>query len=132
MTQDLLRHNKKVIPLPPMEVFDSKDDSPYALLHRWVAKQCGGKPEGLKIDVNATLLHPKDKAELDQIILNYIKLKTGNRDAGYRYSLHWHNMEFGPRELLDDTPTPEWLVPGFAYVDTDKLFAKEELHENPN
>lgn len=125
MNQKITYRNHFFTPvkLPDFSIFESQDAtvSPFGNFHQWIAKQFS-RPENSKIDVASTFLHPADAEKLKSLVRKWMmkSLKLSAFEAGQELS--WHNLSIGPAEF--HTEVPNEFKQGFAYVNEDKLFSK--------
>lgn len=119
-TADEFEHSFR---LPDISKFQSKRTkvSPYERLAIWVARKAGGIPENHVISPTAIFLTPKDAAVLDELAKNWLRrYHTGDDEYATQKNFNWLNFDISPGEVK-----AAWAVPGFAYVQTSKLFVKK-------
>lgn len=121
------------IQLPEMHVFFVPDHrrSPLHVFLRWVAEKSGGCPRGAVINPSGILLHPQDmRALVDEAVAWAVKVYRYNNTEA-RNCVGWLNMDVGPVELTKDEEPPEWLEPGYVYIDADDLFLQPTRRQAP-
>ena len=97
-----------------------KDQSPYMTMYFYIAKRIGRKL-GRKFNQSAVFVSPETGAKLKTIEYNWFK-DTGEPVWRLERAFPWHWLDYSPAEKAG-------IQNGYAEVDVDKFYVKEEKNE---
>jgi hypothetical protein len=113
--------------IPDIRTFQNlgPNKSPIQKLSIWVCEQMGKRPKEMLADLDpkAILIHPKNESYFWRAFMLWA---TETKEMGRAHAERAYRLEMEEKGPQVATLFPEWLEPGYIYVDRKNLFIKKQ------